>query len=141
MLVKSVITVFILLFAFAGPTEAKLLPRFKKAPGNSALKAASGLGISVKLRADRSGLVVNFSNLNKVSGVTYTLVYETNGKDEGVSGSLDQSAGNYVTRELLFGTCSSGVCRYHQGLSNMKLEIISQLPSGKQTLKRFRIRV
>lgn len=129
-------------FVFANLVEAKLLPRFKqsaKIGGRGAI--SSGIVIAPKLRPDRLALIVSFSNLQKVNNVTYTLMYQTNGKDEGVSGTIDSSAGNSVTRELLFGTCSAGVCRYHQNITNMKLEVVSQLPNGKQTVKRYRIRV
>lgn len=136
------IILIIFLLSIISPVEAKLLPRFQ---GGSTVKkttyVASGLVVSAKLRGDRQALFVYFSNLNKVTSVTYTLMYQTNGKDEGVSGTMDSTGGNSTSRELLFGTCSSGVCRYHQNLSNMKLEVTSTLTSGKQTIKRFRIKV
>lgn len=118
--------------------EARVLPRFRSGGGGVAV--SSGVGVYPRLRADRLGLTVGFSNLQKANSVTYTLIYQTNGKDEGVSGSIDSSGGNSATRELLFGTCSD-VCRYHTGLSNMRFEVISELTSGKKTLKRFRIRI
>ena len=131
-----------LVFVFSGAVEAKLLPRFSGS-GNIGKKQAvsySGLLISPKIRSDRQALIVTFSNLQKVNNVTYTLTYQTNGEDQGVSGTLDSSSGSSVTRELLFGTCSD-VCRYHPNISDMKLEVVSLLPSGKQTLKRYRIRI
>ena len=124
--------ILVVFFVFGSFVEAKLLPRFTK---------TSKLVISPKLRRDRLALIITLSNLQKVNNVTYTLMYQTNGKDEGVSGTIDFSAGTSVTRELLFGTCSAGVCRYHQNISNMKLEVVSKLPNGKQTLKRYRIKI
>jgi len=124
-----------LVFVFSGVVEAKLLPRFKKSGG-----VGGGLVISPKIRSDRQALIVAFSNLQKVSNVTYTLMYQTNGEDQGVNGTLDSSSGSSVTRELLFGTCSD-VCRYHPNISNMKLEIVSKFPNGRQTLKRYRIKI
>jgi len=120
-------------FVFTGVVEAKLLPRFTK--------TNKILVISPKLRRDRLALILTLSNLQKVNNITYTLMYQTNGKDEGVSGTIDSSAGPSATRELLFGTCSAGVCRYHPNITDMKLEIVSELPNGKQTLKRYRIKV
>lgn len=86
-------------------------------------------------------LIVNFNNLQKARQVFYTLSYQSDGVDQGVAGTIDASMGNNLTRELLFGTCSSGVCRYHQNLADMKLEVTSELASGKKTLKRFRVRI
>lgn len=127
------------LLVIGRPAEAKVLPRFRGAGAGKTYR--SGVGVSVHLRADRLALVVNFSNLAKARSVSYTLSYLTNGKAEGAGGSIDASAGNSASRELLFGTCSAGVCRYHTGLSNMKLEVMTELVSGKKTLRRFRVRI
>ena len=129
----------IFLFVTSNKVEAKVLPRFRT--GGSGVVTSSGVGVYPRFRADRLGLTVSFSNLQKANNVQYTLVYETEGKQEGVSGSIDSSVGTSATRELLFGTCSSGICRYHTGLSNMKLEVITELTSGTRTMKRFRIRI
>lgn len=135
---KTILLITIgLIFIFSGAVKAKLLPRFK---GVNSSRQQSGLVISPKLRSDRKALVVTFSNLQKVNSVTYTLMYQTNGENQGVNGTLDSSSGSNVSRELLFGTCSD-VCRYHQNISNMKLEVVSLLPNGKQTLKRYRIKI
>ena len=129
-------------FVFTGSVEAKLLPRFKGS-GNVGKRQAtsySGLIISPKIRSDRLALILNISNLQKVNSVTYTLMYQTNGEDQGISGTLDSSSGSSATRDLLFGTCSD-VCRYHQNISNMKLEVVALLSNGRQTLKRYRIKI
>ena len=139
---KKTIIILGLMISFITVTsvEARLLPRFRSS-GTANKSASSGLVVYPRLRGDRQALEVTFSNLQKVTSITYTLIYQTYGIDQGVSGTLDSSSGNSVSRELLFGTCSSGTCRYHQSITNMKLEITSQLPSGKQTIRRFRIRV
>lgn len=139
---KVLIVIFFLLgvFVLLTKVEARVLPRFK---GKPVARGAiySGLVVSARLRSDRKALLVTFNNLQKVKNATYTLVYQTDGRDEGVSGSVGSSAGNNLTRELLFGTCSSGICRYHANLANMKLEVVSELLSGKRSIKRFRVRI
>jgi len=136
---KMIISVFVLLCIFSShPAYAKVLPRFR---GSSARGGSSGVGTSARLRPDRLALIVSLNNLNKAKSVSYILSYQTNGKDEGVAGTIDSSAGDSTSRELLFGTCSTGVCTYHTNITNMKLEVTSSLVSGKTTLKRFRIRV
>lgn len=122
---------------------AKVLPRFQSSGGKVGPKKASGGGgvySSARLRGDRKAVNVSFSNLGAARDVTYILTYQTNGKEEGISGSVDVSSGS-ATRELLFGTCSSGVCRYHSGITNMRLEISGELTSGKKFVRRYRIRV
>ncbi len=140
---KKIILLLVIggVFFFTGDVEAKLLPRFTNI--NKSVRqrvVSSGLVVSPKLRSDRRAIVLTLSNLQKVKNVTYTLMYQTDGVDQGVGGTLDSSSGSSVTRELLFGTCSD-VCRYHSNITNMKLEIVSELPNGRQTLKRYRIKV
>ena len=140
---KKIILLLVIggVFFFTGDVEAKLLPRFTNI--NKSVRqrvVSSGLVVSPKLRSDRRAIVLTLSNLQKVKNVTYTLMYQTDGVDQGVGGTLDSSSGSSVTRELLFGTCSD-VCRYHSDITNMKLEIVSELPNGRQTLKRYRIKV
>ncbi len=131
----------LLIFLGLTPTKvaAKVLPRFKNTSSYSG--TYSGITVYPYLRADRQALLVNFGNLNNAVNVSYMLIYQTNGKDEGVSGSLDASVGNSASRELLFGTCSSGVCRYHPGLTNMRFEVTYELTSGRRYLKRYRVKV
>ncbi|NMB83845.1 hypothetical protein GYA28_00990 [Candidatus Roizmanbacteria bacterium] len=130
----------IFLGVFPVAAQAKLLPRFSTSR-STGKTYSSGVGVSARLRADHQALNVYFSNLQKAASVMYTLVYEANSKEEGVSGSIDISSGN-ASRELLFGTCSTNnVCTYHQNITNMRFEVTTELTNGKKTLKRFRIRV
>jgi len=139
---KIFVTLFLTVISLLAvqSVNAKLLPRFQGKPAAKVV-VATGVVVSPRLRFDRGALVVYFGNLNKANSVTYTLMYQSSGVDQGVSGTLDSANGNSLTRELYFGTCSSGVCRPHGDLSNMKLEVTSDLTSGKKTLKRFKIRI
>lgn len=139
---KKTVIIFILVIVawlVTVPVEGKLLPRFRRV-SNSAGSYA-GILVAVRLRPDRRALILTLSNLQVAKSVSYTLTYQGNGTDQGVAGTIDSSLGTSVSRELLFGTCSSGVCRYHQNIQNMKLEIESDLLNGKKTIRRFRIRV
>lgn len=141
-LITSAVTFYLFIILGAHLAEAgRLLPRYKGSGDAAKRGVSSGVVISPRLRADRRALLLYFANINKAKGITYTLIYQTNGKDEGVSGSINSSVSNSATRELLFGTCSSGVCRYHANISNMRLEVVSELSSGKKLLRRFRVRV
>lgn len=122
--------------------DAKLLPQVKGTKPVSKTKSFAGKGITVypKLRSDKKALNVSFGNLQNARSVQYNLIYRTGDHEEGAGGTITKQNGS-TTRELLFGTCSSGVCRYHTGISNMRLEILTELSSGKKTLKRYRIRI
>lgn len=122
--------------------EAKLLPQAKSGIKRTVGQTTStGINVLPRLRNDRRALNITFSNLQNANSVSYNLIYQTSGREEGAGGTVRPSEGQVATRELLFGTCSRNVCRYHTNIANMKLEIISDLKSGKKTLKRYRIRI
>lgn len=132
---------FIFLFLFVNFADAKVLPQSKTKKSVGRVFAGPSISISPRLRVDRSALLVSFGNLQNASTVSYILTYAQNGQQEGAGGSVNPADGNSATRELLFGTCSSGVCRLHSGISNMRFEINTELKSGKKVVKRYRIRV
>lgn len=120
----------------------KILPRFQgRASSSVSVSPSSRVSVSPRLRSDRLALVVTFGNLQNASSVTYGLTYLTADREEGAGGTIRYQGDNLATRELLFGTCSKGVCRYHSAISNMKFEVISTLNSGVKILKRYRVRV
>lgn len=128
-------------FLASSTAEAKLLPQAKKGGKTASVKSTgSGITVSPRLRGDRKALLVTFSNLRNAKSVSYTLMYQTNGQEEGAGGTLSSLEGTQ-SRELLFGTCSKNVCRYHTGITNAKLEVSYTATTGKKYLKRYRIRV
>lgn len=118
----------------------KVLPHAKS--GASVGKSTSGtITVSPRLRRDRLGLQVYFGNVRNANAISYTLVYETNGQQEGAGGSVAPNEGNSASRELLFGTCSKNDCRYHGNIRNMRLEVTADLKSGKKLIKRYKIKI
>lgn len=102
--------------------------------------AVQGVKASVKFRGDRRAIIANFSDLDKASSVSYTLSYSQRGIREGAGGTITTSGGA-ASRELLFATCSSGVCRYHSGIKDAKFVVTTALKNGKKVVKTFRLRV
>lgn len=129
------------LFLFNENVEAKVLPQAKKSGKAIVRSAGTTISVSPKLRADRRALIVNFSNLQNASSVSYFLTYKTGGQQEGAGGTLNLSGGFNQSAELLFGTCSKQVCRYHTNIKDAKLEVSYTSKSGKKYLKRYKIRV
>ena len=128
-------------FFSTSSVQAKVLPRFaKSATKTTTAKSTGGIKSSVKFMAGKTGITVNFSNLTAAKTVSYTLSYATNGKQEGVVGSVPTTS-VATSRELLFGTCSSGTCKYHKNITNASLTINTTLLSGKKTVKRFKLKV
>ena len=129
-------------FTFSQSIEAKVLPQAVKATSKTVTKiTSSGINITPRLRADRRALIVYFSALQNATSVSYMLTYDTSTQQEGAGGSLNLKNGSSQNSELLFGTCSKGVCTYHRGIKNAKLEISYTLKSGKKYIKRYKIRV
>lgn len=137
--IVGLLTIFLL---SSTDSHAKVLPRFQSSGGSSSTSARSysGVSISPKFLPGRNGLRVAFGGLQYATEVSYMLTYETNGKSEGVTGSVKPGEGS-TSRDLLFATCSSGVCTNHGKISNMRFEVTSKLKSGKTSIKRYRIRV
>jgi len=107
--------------------------------GGSAAYAARGVGVTVRFRPDRLGLVLSFFNFENIESGSYELVYDSNGVTQGAGGMI--ILGDTSAKELLFATCSHGVCRFHEGITDARLSIVSKLKSGQTVLKPFRIKV
>jgi hypothetical protein len=89
----------------------------------------------------KKGVRLTLGNLQNANSVSYVLSYTTDGRSEGLAGSVNPSGQTSSSRELLFGTCSSGTCKYHSNISNAKLEITSKLKNGKTAVRRYRIKL
>jgi len=142
---KSSLIVLVTLLSFVLFTksaEAKVLPQAAKSSG-VVTKNTGGTGINVtpRLRADRRAVIVYFSNLQNAKSVSYSLTYNTSEQQEGAIGTLSLKGSPSLSQELLFGTCSKGVCRYHTGINNAKLEVSYVSKSGKKFIKRYKIKV
>lgn len=133
---------FIIFFTQPEIVFAKTLPQAKGTAKQTTVRpAGNNVAVSARLRRDRHALNIYFSNVQKATGVSYTLTYQTQGRQEGAGGSIRADEGNSTSRELLFGTCSKNVCTYHSNITNMKLEVTGQLINGKTFTKRFKIKV
>lgn len=141
----KVVTAFLIaLFLLVVPTvEAKVLPQAgKSGVKQTAFKSnGSTIGVSVKLRADRRAVLVNFSNLQNASAVSYQLIYTHDGQQEGAMGGLVLNGQTTDKAELLFATCSNNVCRYHSNVKDARLEISYTSKNGKKYLKKYKIKV
>lgn len=134
----SVFVFTLLLFHSYTPDEASAKKKIRR--GGATVTFASKPIITAKLRSDRKALIVNFTNLSTASSVSYELTYFAEGISQGVAGNITPSDQTSTQRELLFGTCSKNVCRYHTNITQMKLMIISSLKSGVKIKKTFRIK-
>ncbi len=142
MKILVILTTVIISLIFTSTVEAKVLPQAAKSGKSITVKSTgTTIGVSPKLRADKKALRVYFSNLQTVSAVSYLLIYKTNGQEEGAMGGLNLTGGSSQNQELLFGTCSKNVCRYHTNIKDARLEVSYTTKAGKKYLKKFRIKI
>lgn len=121
------------------PSLAAIKRVRKPRTGGGVSYIGKGVKAAVKLRSDRLGVLMNFSNFDNLESAHYELVYEANGVQQGAGGTI--FLGDTETKELLFATCSGGVCTFHNGVTNARLSIVSVLKDGTTILKPFRIKV
>ena len=137
---KKIILFLILLGTLSLPltVDAKrILPQVKSAP----VSRSKGVSAKISFGNNRKALNITFSNLIVSKKVDYALTYKSNGKQEAVIGTVNSNEGDGATRELLFGTCSSGVCTYHTGITEAKLIITTTLSNGRKVVKPYRLKV
>ncbi len=143
---KYQLTLFlVLIFLFLIPGEVLAAkPRTSRGTtgGYSGSYTTGGRVItSAKFRSDRRAVIVYFSGLNNATSVNYSLTYNSNGIPQGAMGTMTNISSASDSRELLFGTCSHGVCRYHTGITEARLVITSKLKSGSTTRKSYKLKI
>lgn len=102
--------------------------------------AGGAIPAIVRYQPNRLGLNLSFSNFNGLDSVSYSFTYNTNGIAQGVGGTITNSNDPAAVRELLFGTCSRGACRYHYNLSDARLALTARYTNGRTTTKSYRIK-
>lgn len=89
----------------------------------------------------KQNVSIRFYNLNLCQSVSYEITYLSNNLEQGIFGSVKSSEGRSVSRSLFLGTCSKKVCVAHRNITNLYLEINYKLTSGKNIVKKYRIKI
>ncbi|OGK35858.1 hypothetical protein A3A93_01235 [Candidatus Roizmanbacteria bacterium RIFCSPLOWO2_01_FULL_38_12] len=70
--------------------------------------------VKAQVKGDKDAVITISAVPSGTKKIEYELSYNTtSGSIEGVFGSIDVNGKSTVTEDITFGTCSSGVCRYH----------------------------
>ncbi|MBP6913750.1 MAG: hypothetical protein KBC00_04015 [Candidatus Levybacteria bacterium] len=94
--------------------------------------SSSDIGLEVKVRQDKKGLVMTLSKLDGVESIEYSISYDAEVEDEGetitvprgVEGSpINISGQSTITKNLDLGTCSRNVCKYDKVVSDVTVTI------------------
>jgi hypothetical protein len=138
---KILFLIFAFVLSFVFPTEILAAkPRLSRGGSSPTAVTSSGYRSSAKFKANRLGIILSLSGLNNTNSVSYELTYTSEGIPQGVISTV-QTTENTATREMLFGTCSKNVCRWHTNIKDAKLIVTAKLKSGKTSRKTYRIRV
>lgn len=103
--------------------------------------AVADVSVSPSVGRDGKSISVYFANLQKTSSLAYTLSYLTNGKPEGAGGSINTKGKFSLSRTLLLGTCSSGVCRYHTNIANAQLTVTITYKDGRTVTRTYPLKI
>lgn len=119
----------------------RLLPRAAPAKTGGtrvAVTTSRGVTAKVRFRGDRLAIIVDFNNLEIASKVSYNLSYITRGTTQGAGGDISPTEGS-TSREIIFGTCSHGVCRYDSGITNARFVVTTTLKNGLKIVKSYKL--
>src|SRR3989344_3934229 len=126
------------LFGKGSSMDTGLLPEPTLTPALSPI--GDEVSVNFEPNKARTKAILSISGLDKarVKNLEYEVLYETSGLVKGVnSGSspVEADANGEVERELDFGTCSSGVCRYDKEIGTITLIIRFNTSSGTKLFK------
>lgn len=93
------------------------------------------LGLTFTLRRDKKAARFEIENASDIEAVEYQITYtkEIDGEEvpEGLYGEAKPENGKISIDDRIFGTCSSGVCRYDKVVSDIKLILKITKTNGK----------
>lgn len=137
-IVKVLLIIFVLVFLVKPSTYAAK----KFVPKKTAVRytPVSSIPAQVSYRPDKLGLNLSFRNFTGLDYVSYSFTYNTNGIAQGVGGKVTAANNPTSARELLFGTCSRGACRYHYNLSGARLVLTARFLNGRTVSKTYSIK-
>ncbi|GEM_PF-4834128 len=127
----SVVIVFLLLLGFVSPVSAATKP--KKA-------VSSSLIVSAQYVKSRNYVKLFFADFKGVSKITYTLMYEGNGMEQGVEGGFSVGKRKNYSQNLYLGTCSSGTCMAKNKIKNIRVQVVTKYTNGKSTTKVYKVK-
>lgn len=87
------------------------------------LQPGEGPEVDLSARADKQAVILKISSISAtIKKIDYEIVYDTNGVQRGVLGSLDIKEGQTkILKEILLASCSKNVCVYDKNVSKLQL--------------------
>lgn len=87
------------------------------------LQPTDGPVVDLSSRFDKQAVTLKISSISAgIKKIDYEIVYDTNGVQRGVLGSLDIKEGETkVLKEILLASCSKNVCVYDKNVTKLQL--------------------
>lgn len=86
--------------------------------------------VTLTPRTDGREFTLEISRIKNTKTIEYELVYLTQGLSRGVIGTIDLKGETTISRKLLLGTCSRGVCKYDEDVTEGTLTLRFRSPEG-----------
>lgn len=84
--------------------------------------SAKDLGLTFTARSDKKAVKFNIANASDITSVDYEISYTAAGDiPRGAIGHVEPKNGVIETNYIDLGTCSSGKCKYDEGVTSVKL--------------------
>lgn len=127
---KSFLLIFISVLLLSGCSlqqQKVVAPTITPTPTPEVKMIKEGEGPVVDLipRADKQVVTLKISGISsEIKKVDYEMVYDTNGLQRGVVGSVDMKNGeDKIVKELTLGSCSKGVCVFDKNITKIQLTV------------------
>lgn len=94
-------------------------------PAVKTLQPGEGPQVDLTPRYDKKAVILKIASISAdIKNVDYELVYDTNGVQRGVLGSLEIKGGqNSLLKEILLASCSKNVCVFDKNVSKLSLTV------------------
>lgn len=80
--------------------------------------------VTLTPRADGREVTLSIDNVASATSAEYELEYQAESLIQGVFGTIDLTEGDLpISKDLLFGSCSKGKCRYDEGVTGGSLTL------------------
>lgn len=79
--------------------------------------------VTMTPRTDGQEFTLEIARIKNAESIDYELIYLTQGLSRGVIGSIDLKGESVYSRKVLLGTCSRGVCKYDEDVTDGTLTL------------------
>ncbi len=120
----SFVLIFSLFLSGCGEKKPVITITPTPTPEMKILKDGEGPTVDLVSRADRQAVTLKIASISAdIKSIEYSLVYDTNGVQRGVLGTLDNKGKTSIVKELLLASCSKNVCVFDKNVTKLQLDV------------------